>query len=187
MTTIPGLLISACHSPTGKLTSTMTEESLPAWKATLDAITGARHGGQVSTILDQLKNLDEAHPQVGEINYQIAWTLDSLEREAEALPYYEKATSLGLPPNEQSGALIGLGSTLRNLGHFDRAAEILESGQLQFPSQPEFAAFLALVRHDQGRHRDALQLTLTTLLETSEDPGITTYQRALRHYAANLT
>lgn len=165
----------------------MSEESLPAWRATLNAITGARHGGQVSTILDQLKNLDRTHPQVGEINYQIAWTLDSLERETEALPYYEKAISLGLPPNEQSGALIGLGSTLRNLGQFDRAADILESGQLQFPDQPEFSAFLALARHDQGRHRDALQLALTTLLETTEDPGITTYHRTLRHYATNLS
>lgn len=164
----------------------MTEESQPAWKPTLDVITGARHGGQVTTILEQLEALDQAHPQVAEINYQIAWTLDSLERESEALPYYEKAISLGLPPNEQSGALIGLGSTLRNLGHLDRAAETLESGQLQFPDQPEFAVFLALVRHDQGRPTDALKLALETVLDTSEDPGITAYQRALRHYTANL-
>jgi tetratricopeptide (TPR) repeat protein len=165
----------------------MSEDPLPAWKPTLDVITGARHGGQTDTILDQLRALDASHPQVGEINYQIAWTLDSLGREREALPHYEKAISLGLPPNEQSGALIGLGSTLRNLGHLDRAADVLESGQTQFPDHPEFAAFLALVRHDQGRHRDAVQLALTTLLDTSEDPGITTYQRALRHYVSHLS
>lgn len=164
----------------------MPEDAPPAWKQTLDIITGARHGGQIETILDQLLALDQSHPQVGEINYQIAWTLDSLDRESDALPYYEKAISLGLPPNEQSGALIGLSSTLRNLGHLDRAASTLESGQMQFPDQPEFAAFLALVRHDQGRHTEALQLALETLLETSEDPGITAYQRALRHYTSTL-
>lgn len=164
----------------------MNDADIPIWKPTLDAITGARHGGQTEGILDQLTQLNDQHPHVAEIAYQLAWTLDSLDREAEARPHYERAIALGLPPNEQSGALIGLGSTLRNLGELDRAAEVLTSGQRQFPDQPEFAAFLALVRHDQGRHREALQLSMETLLDTSDDPGITAYQRALRHYLGEL-
>ena len=164
----------------------MDDESLLPWKHTLDAITGARHGGQTDGILGQLQELVAQYPHVAEIAYQMAWTLDSLGRETEALPFYEKAISLGLPPNEQSGALIGLGSTLRNLGDLERAAEVLSSGQAQFPDQPEFAAFLALVRHDQGRPTEALRLAMETLLDTSEDPGITAYQRALRHYVGEL-
>lgn len=162
------------------------ENEQPAWKPALDAITGARHGGQIEGVLDQLKSLAENNPHVAEIAYQLAWTYDSLGKEAEALPHYEKAIALGLPPNEQSGALIGLGSTLRNLGEFDRAADVLESGILQFPDQPEFEAFLALVRHDQGRKTEALQIAMSALLETADDPGITAYQRALRHYVAAL-
>jgi tetratricopeptide (TPR) repeat protein len=164
----------------------MSESDLPAWKPILDASTGARHGGQSAGLLNQLKALNDAHPHVAEIHYQLAWTYDSLDREAEALPHYETAISLGLPPNELSGALIGFGSTLRNLGQLDRAAEILETGRRQFPEQPEFDAFLALVRHDQGRHTESLQLALTTLVDTSEDPGINAYQRALRHYVSRL-
>lgn len=164
----------------------MDDDALPVWKPTLDAITGARHGGQIAGVLDQLKELATRYPHVAEIAYQLAWTLDSLGHEAEALPSYEYAIALGLPPNEQSGALIGLGSTLRNLGDLERAAEVLASGQRQFPDQPEFAAFLALVRHDQGRHGEALQLAIGTLLDTSDDPGLTAYQRSLRHYLAAL-
>ena len=108
------------------------ENEQPAWKPTLDAITGARHGGQIEGVLDQLQALAQNYPHVAEIAYQLAWTFDSLGKEAEALPQYEKAIALGLPPNEQSGALIGLGSTLRNLGELDRAADVLESGILQF-------------------------------------------------------
>tara|TARA_R110002167_G_scaffold266738_2_gene473514 strand:+ start:14 stop:706 length:693 start_codon:yes stop_codon:yes gene_type:complete len=178
--------VPACLLETPELTCFMDDASLPAWKPSLDAITGARHGGQVATVLDQLKALDRNHPHVGEINYQIAWTLDSLDRENEALPYYERAISLGLPPNELSGALIGLGSTLRNVGELERAAQTLESGRRQFPDQPEFDAFLALVRHDQGRHTEALSLALTTLIDTTEDPGLTAYQRSLRHYVGAL-
>lgn len=162
------------------------EDEQPVWKPALDAITGARHGGQIEGVLDQLQSLAAEYPHVAEIAYQLAWTLDSLGREAEALPHYEKAIALGLPPNEQSGALIGLGSTLRNLGHLDRAAEVLESGILQFPDQPEFEAFLALVRHDQGRPTEALQLAMGLVLDHAEDPGITSYQRALRHYVNEL-
>lgn len=164
----------------------MNDDEIPAWKPALDAITGARHGGQTDGILDQLKDLIAAHPHVAEIAYQLAWTLDSVGREAEALPHYESAIVLGLAPNEQSGALIGMGSTLRNLGQLDRAVEVLTSGQRQFPDQPEFAAFLALVKYDQGHYREALQLSMETLLDTSEDPGITAYQRSLRHYLGEL-
>ena len=111
---------------------------------------------------------------------------DVLGRAREALPHYEKAIALGLPPNELSGALIGLGNTLRTLGQLERSGEVLRSGQAQFPENTEFAVFLALTLHTQGRHAEALRLTLETLCATTEDPGLTAYQRAIRHEAAKL-
>lgn len=156
------------------------------WKEELDAIVGARAYGQFKEILPRLLQLDARHPNVAEINHQLAWTSDVLDRADEALPYYEKAIALGLPPNELSGALIGLGSTLRKLGRLERSAEVLRSGQAQFPDNPEFAIFLALTLHAQGRSADALRLVLGTLCDTTEDPGLTAYQRAIRHEAARL-
>lgn len=165
----------------------MTDSTaLPPWREELDAIIGARHGGQVEHVLGQLKNLDQRFPNVAEINYQIAWTCDVLGRETEALPFYEKAVALGLPENELSGALIGLGSTLRNLGELERSAEVLRSGRMQFPDNREFDVFLALTLHDLGQHSEALKLTLEALCDTTEDPGLTAYQRALRYYAGKL-
>ena len=162
------------------------EPALPPWKPELDAIVGARHGGQVQSVLERLLDLDRRFPHVAEIHYQIAWTCDVLGREGEALPHYERAVALGLPPNEHSGALLGLGSTLRCLGQFDRAAEVLENAQRQFPDQREFEVFLALTRYNQGRHAEAMRLLLTLLADTSEDVGITAYQRAIRFYADKL-
>ena len=159
---------------------------MSAWKEELDAIVGARAHGQAVEIFPRLQSLDTRHPNVAEINYQLAWTCDVLGRAAEALPYYEKAVALGLPPNELSGALIGLGSTLRALGQLDRSAEVLRSGQVQFPDNPEFAAFLALTLHQQGKTAEALRLALEILCATTDDPGLTAYQRALRHEAAKL-
>lgn len=163
------------------------DPALPAWKDELDAIIGARHGGQVKQVLQRLQELDRRFPNVAEINYQLAWTCDVLGRESDALPYYEKAVALGLPENELSGALLGLGSTLRNLGQPERSAEVLRSGRAQFPDNREFDVFLALTLHELGRHGEALQLVLEALCDTTEDPGLTAYQRALRHYAGKLS
>jgi tetratricopeptide (TPR) repeat protein len=156
------------------------------WKPELDAIVGARAYGQSRELLPRLLRLDARHPNVAEIKFQLAWTCDVLDRTEEALGHYEKAVALGLPPNELSGALIGLGSTLRTLGQLERSAEVLRSGQVQFPDNPEFAVFLALTLHAQGRHAEALRLALDTLCATTEDPGLTAYQRAIRHAAEKL-
>ena len=159
---------------------------IPNWKEELEAIVGARAHGQSKEILPRLKSLDERHPNVAEINYQLAWSCDVLGRAADALPYYEKAVALGLPPNELSGALLGLGNTLRTLGQPARATEVLRSGKAQFPENREFDVFLALALHDLGQHSAAMQLMIETLCDTTEDPGLTAYQRAIRHAAAKL-
>jgi tetratricopeptide (TPR) repeat protein len=156
------------------------------WKPELDAIVGARHGGRTEHLLDLLRKLEARHPHVAEIQYQLAWTLETNEKPAEALPHYEKAVALGLSPNEHSNALIGLATTLRTLGNAARSAEVLRSGQLQFPDNREFEVFLALALHDLGQHAEALRLVLTMLADTTEDPGLTAYQRAIRHSAGRL-
>lgn len=164
-----------------------TEQSeLPAWREALDVIIGARHGGQSGQILARLKELDASFPNVAEINYQLAWTCDTLGRQREGLAYYEKAIALGLPPNEWSGALLGLGSTLRCLGHYERSVEVLRSGQAQFPDNREFEVFLAMALHNLGQHAEAMELLLTTIADTADDPGLTAHQRAIRYYAGQL-
>lgn len=159
---------------------------LPAWKEELDAIVGARAHGQFNQLLPRLQDLDARHANVAEIAYQIAWTCDTLGRHEQALTAYEKAIALGLPPNELSNAYVGLGSTLRALGQFERSAEVLRAAKLQFPDNRELDVFLALTLHAGGKHADALQLALETLIETTEDPGLTAYGRAIRHAAAKL-
>jgi len=159
---------------------------MSSWKPELDAIIGARHGGQVEHVLGLLQKLDARFPNVAEIAYQLAWTCDVLDRAAEAIPHYERAFTLGLAPNDHAGALLGLGSTLRSIGQLTRSAEVLRSGQHLFPDHREFDVFLALTTHDLGQHAEAMKLLLLALTDTTEDPGITTYQRALRFQANRL-
>ena len=157
-----------------------------AWQEELETIVGARAHGQSKEIIPRLKSLDERYPNIAEINFQIAWSCDVLGLAADALPYYEKAVALGLPPNELSGALLGLGNTLRALGQQARAVEVLRSGKAQFSENREFDVFIALALHDLGQHSAAMQLMVETLCDTTEDPGLTAYQRAIRYAAAKL-
>jgi hypothetical protein len=61
---------------------------MSAWKPELDAIIGARHGGQVDHVLGLLQKLDARFPHVPEISYQLAWTSDVLGRaEIDKVPY----------------------------------------------------------------------------------------------------
>lgn len=159
---------------------------MSAWKPELDAIIGARHGGQIEHVLGLLIKLDARHPNVAEIVYQLAWTHDALGRPLDAIPLYEKAVALGLLPGELSGALIGLGSTLRLTGQAARAVEVLETGRRQFPENREFEVFLSMALHSAGRHAAAMKLLLTTLVETSEDLGVSAYQRTIRFQASQL-
>jgi len=72
------------------------------WKPELDAIIGARHGGQVDHVLGLLQKLDTRFPNVPEIAYQLAWTCDVLGREAEAVPTTSAPSrSVSLPTSSQ--------------------------------------------------------------------------------------
>lgn len=159
---------------------------LPDWKPELDAIVGARQGGAVAALLPRLQALAARYPNTPEILHQIAWNCEVLGRYREAVAAYERAVALGLPPNELSAAFLGLGSSLRCLGDYARAAEVLEQARRQFPDQREFEVFLAMTLHNLGRHTEAMQLALTTLVDTADDVGIAAHQRAIRYHAGQL-
>jgi tetratricopeptide (TPR) repeat protein len=156
------------------------------WKEELDAIIGARHGGASDVLLKRLRELDARHPNVPEIQSQIAWTCEMLGKCEESLAAYDRAMALGLPPNEHAGAIIGSASCLLYLHRFEKAEALLASARVQFPNLREFEAFHALALQSCGRGAEAMQILLVLLAETSEDPGIAAYQRSLRHLAANL-
>jgi tetratricopeptide (TPR) repeat protein len=135
-----------------------------------------------------LGDLLEAYPNQPLLHYHLGWTLDVLERETEAVPHYEKAIELGLSGEDLRGALLGLGSTLRTLGRYEQAAAVLQRGLDTFGGDGglEFAVFLAMVHYNLGQHRDAMRRLLRIIADTSTDPRVQSYQRAIRYYAEDL-
>ncbi len=145
-----------------------------------------REAGRLEESRALLLELVAAHGDDARVHYQTAWTHDRLGLEREAVPYYERALALGLDGDDLAGALLGLGSTYRALGDYERAVATLRRGAEAFPERRVMEVFLAMALYNAGHHREAMERLLRALAETSSDESIRRYQRAIAFYADKL-
>lgn len=117
--------------------------------------------------------------------YELACSFDREGREEEAVAPYKRALALGLAEPDLQGALLGLGSTLRNVGAFDEAVQLLTDACERFPERADLRVFLAFARQSAGDGNGALATLLNLILES---PGIDVhgYERAIRYYTDEL-
>ncbi|MCM3638094.1 tetratricopeptide repeat protein [Sporosarcina luteola] len=145
-----------------------------------------RSEGKLTESNEILQTMAKDDPKSAEINYQCAWSFDVLGKEAEAVPYYEKALQLGLNDEDALGAIIGLGSTYRILGSYKKSRAVFERGLARFPENNALKTFYAMTLYNVGEHVKAMEILLTCLVHTSNDPDIASYNRAIGFYADKL-
>ena len=155
-------------------------------RSELESAVRLREVGDFQGAESLLARVLEEDPDDAETNHQMAWLYDAQGREQEAVPYYVKAVAGDLPDEERRGALLGLGSTFRALGEYPEAVEVLGQGVSEFPADRVMQTFLALALYNIGEHRQAVDLLLKHLVETTSDPGIRSYEKALRFYTGRL-
>ena len=125
-------------------------------------------------------------PNDPQVNYQCAWAHDVLGLEREAIPFYEKAIQVGLEGDDLKGALLGMGSTYRCIGDYQKAAATFKKALTLFPDSQEFNVFLGMAYYNIGEYAKAMELLLNSLADTSMDEGIQRYRRAIRFYSDKL-
>jgi len=145
-----------------------------------------RESGEHQEARRLLLELSATYPDDPKVQFQTAWVHDALGREREAVPFYERALELGLSGAERSGALLGLGSTLRTLGEYDKATATLQQGVEEFPEMRAMEVFLAMSLYNQGAYHEAMQRLLQVIVDTADDESIYAYERAINFYAENL-
>ncbi|WP_077306292.1 tetratricopeptide repeat protein [Terribacillus halophilus] len=145
-----------------------------------------REAGNLTEANKQLVKLAAANPDHAETNYQCAWSFDVLGQERAAVPYYERAIALGLPEEQAEGAYLGLGSTYRTLGEYEKAEKTLRNAIELFPNNNSLLVFYAMVQYNRNQYGEAMQILLKLLAETSSDEEIRAYQKAIHFYADNL-
>ncbi|MDC2864246.1 tetratricopeptide repeat protein [Bacillus sp. BP-3] len=118
-----------------------------------------------------------------EILYQCACTHDTMGMETEAVSYYEKAIELGLEGESLRGAYIGLGSTYRCIGEYEKAIATLEEGIKLYPDDDAMKVFLSIAKYNVQSHEDAMKLLLEVVVKTE---GVKNYERAIIFYKDHL-
>ncbi|TKI88643.1 tetratricopeptide repeat protein, partial [Bacillus cereus] len=78
--------------------------------------------------------------------------------ETEAVPYYEQAIANGLDGESLCGAYIGLGSTYRCIGEYEKAITVLEAGVKKFPENAPMKVFLSLAKYNVNDQESAMKL-----------------------------
>ncbi|MCK2082682.1 tetratricopeptide repeat protein [Aeromonas sp. 3925] len=126
------------------------------------------------------------HPQHAELHYEVASLHDMQGREAQAIPLYQKAITLGLGEASLRGAWLGLGSSYRCTGQYAEALATFDEALARFPDATEFRVFRAMTSYNLGRHKEGMETLLGVLAETTADPALVPYRRAMALYAADL-
>ena len=126
------------------------------------------------------------HPNDPVTLYQCAWTHDSLGREREAVGFYRRAIDGGLTGEDLAGAYLGLGSTLRGLGEYAEAVEVLQKGVSAFPEKKSLQVFFAMALYHVSRSKESVSRLLILLADTTSDKDISAFKRAIHFYAADL-
>ncbi|MEU4625134.1 tetratricopeptide repeat protein [Actinoplanes sp. NPDC023801] len=155
-------------------------------EARLSRAVRLREDGEPVRARELLLALRAEFPADPLIAYQTAWVHDVLELEEEAVPHYRAAIAGGLPDEQMRDAMLGLGSTLRVLGRDDEAAEVFAEGLRRFPGHRPLRVFQAMLRHNAGDSREAVADLLRVLVESTGDPDIRQYGRAISAYAEDL-
>ena len=145
---------------------------------------------QDQTILKEartlLLELVAAYPDDAEITYQSGVVHDNLGLGPQAVPFYTRAIAQGLAGPDLERCLLGLGSTYRALGKYRQAETTLRRGVTEFPDNRALQVFLAIALYNTQQYREAMELALTNLLETTSDEKLQYFKRGLSYYALHL-
>jgi tetratricopeptide (TPR) repeat protein len=109
-----------------------------------------------------------------------AFELDSGGDEQDAVVEYERALEAGVPDDMLAKALLGYGSTLRNVGRNDDSVRVLADAVERFPESDALPVFLAFSLWTAGRRGEAL----ATLARRLGDG--TGYERSIGYYADEI-
>ncbi|WP_059173351.1 tetratricopeptide repeat protein [Bacillus sp. FJAT-27445] len=152
----------------------------------LEKAVALRNSGHHKESNELLIKLVQEFPDHASINYHCAWSFDLLGEESKAVPFYEKAIQLGLSSIELEGALLGLGSTFRTLGEYEKSKSIFLKGIKTFPNNKAIQIFYSMTLYNLNEHSKAMELLLKCLIETTNDDEIVKYKKAIEFYSNKL-
>lgn len=140
----------------------------------------------LSEVREGLLKLLSMYPDDAEINYQIGIAHDNSGLGRQAIPYYERALELGLEGPDLERCLMGLGSTYRYWGHYQKAVDTLRRGMRKFPENHAIQVFLAMALYNSQNFKESVELLIGNLMETTSDEKLQYFKRGIMAYNEDL-
>ena len=133
-----------------------------------------------------LEKLEKAHTNHPLIQFYLGSVYDALGREREAISYYQGALKNKITGVHREEAFIQLGSSLRAIGEYHEAKNVLLTGLKEFPENRALQLFLAMTLYHLGEHKEAVAMLLKIAVAINDDPWIGKYAKAISFYADHL-
>lgn len=157
-----------------------------SWDERVEQVWADASGIEVGT--DVIARIDalaaERGPDDARAEFERAGARDSAGRPADAVPLYRRAMALGLDAEHRPQCVVQLASSLRNLGEYEAALEVLQEEQDRAPGgryADAIAAVRALVLASAGRPAAGLSVALLALV-----PHLPRYHRSMTAYAEEI-
>jgi tetratricopeptide (TPR) repeat protein len=140
----------------------------------------------LSEVRAHLLKLLSNYPDNAEIYYQTGIAHDNSGLGRQAIPYYVRALELGLSGPDLERCLMGLGSTYRYWGDYEKAVKTLRRGAREFPENRAIQVFLAMALYNSQNYKESVELLVTTLMETTSDEKLHYFKRGILAYNEDL-
>ncbi|CAA9271366.1 MAG: hypothetical protein AVDCRST_MAG83-3288 [uncultured Arthrobacter sp.] len=152
----------------------------------LDLIFADRDRDNMQPTIDALLPLCASHPENARVLYEVGGAYDTAGQEDIAQGFYEKALAAGLEGDLLRRCYLQYGSTLRNLGEYEKSGEIFGKARTAFPGSPELGVFEAITLHAAGQPNESIALLLEVVAEFVGTPDIQRYKPAINGNAAYI-
>jgi tetratricopeptide (TPR) repeat protein len=127
----------------------------------------------------------ERGPDDARAEFERAGARDSAGRPAEAIELYRRAMALGLDEEHRPQCVVQLASSLRNVGEYEAALEVIRVEDEAHPDgkyRDAIAVVHALVLASSGRPAQGLSVALLALV-----PHLPRYHRSMTAYAHEIS
>lgn len=112
---------------------------------------------------NMLLKIWDKYPENAYLNYQIAWSYDLLGKETNAIPFYEKAINQGLEELDLQEAYLGLESTYRVTGDYEKSYELFKLALKEFPENKALKVFYSMTLYNLNHHEETTKILLQLL------------------------
>ncbi|PCE14145.1 hypothetical protein AUC47_05770 [Microbacterium sp. SZ1] len=159
---------------------------MKSWDERIDDVWADASGEEVGD--DTIARIDALAAERGSddarAEFERAGARDSAGRPAEAVALYRRALELGLDAEHRPQCVIQLASSLRNLGDYDQALEVITAERellADGPYRDAIATVHALILASAGKPATGLSVALLALV-----PHLPRYHRSMTAYAHEI-